>query len=129
MRRYTSEELFELAAGYALGATSNEETAAIDTALPQSPELAAEVASFREVAVQLAQSRAVAPPPLLRDKLLDRVRETQQTPYALPRDATVVPISSAPSAVRRRGVRPWAWVTAIAASLLLAAGLGLENLR
>ena len=37
MRRYTSEELFELAAGYALGATSDEETAAIDAALGELP--------------------------------------------------------------------------------------------
>ena len=77
MRRYTSEELFELAAGYALGATSDEETAAVEQALPASPALAAEVASFRDVMVTLARARAVAPSAGLRHRLVERVHETK----------------------------------------------------
>jgi anti-sigma-K factor RskA len=138
MRRYTSEELLELAAGYALGATSDEETAAVEQALPHSPTLAAEVASFRDLTVQLARSRAVRPSAATRDRLLQRVRETPQRGDAGGSDAgggdpKVVPITAAPTAVRqdvrRRAPRTWGFVAAIAASLLLAAGLGLENLR
>jgi anti-sigma-K factor RskA len=126
MRRYTSEELFELAAGYALGATTEEEAAAVEAALPESAALQAEVASFRDVMVMLAQSRAVAPSPGLRDRLVTRVHETPQAPAAT-QDGKVVSITAAPSV--RRAARPWGWALGIAATLLLAAGLGLENLR
>jgi anti-sigma-K factor RskA len=126
MRRYTREELFELAAGYALGATSEEETAAVEAALPESPELRAEVASFRDVMVMLAESRAVRPSADLRDRLVTRVRETPQAVTSAG-IATVVPITAAPSV--RRAARPWGWALGVAATLLLAAGLGLENLR
>jgi anti-sigma-K factor RskA len=155
MRRYTSEELLELAAGYALGATTEEETAAVEAALAESPELRAEVASFQDVALQLAHARRVAPSDGLRDRLLDRVRATPQSdgrtpPAAMPPrpqapppivsgplasessapEARVVPIGDAPSAAaRRRAVRPWAWAIGLAASLLLAAALGVENAR
>ena len=129
MRRYTSEELFELAAGYALGATTEDEAAAVEEALPESPALRAEVASFRDVMVMLAQSRAVAPSPDLRDRLVTRVHETPQASTAPPaqHDGKVVSITAAPSA--RRTTQPWGWALGIAATLLLAAGLGLENLR
>lgn len=127
MRRYTSEELMELAAGYALGATSEEETAAIERALATSPALRSEIASFQDVAVQLAQSRAVTPSPSVRARLMERVRET---PDVAP-DAGAVPITSAPSlaraAVTSRPARAWGWAIGIAASLLVAALLGIQN--
>lgn len=122
MRRYSSEELQELAAGYALGAASAEEAAAVEEAIAGSPALAAEVASYREVAVRLAQARAVAPSSAVRDRLMTRVRETPQRDARDARDAAVVPIAAA-----RRSRTP-VWLAAgLAASLLLAAGLAWQN--
>jgi anti-sigma-K factor RskA len=108
------EELFELAAAYALGATTPEETAAIETALPTSPELAAEVASFREVAAEMAQLAPVAPSPSMRGRLLDRVhRERPIAPAA---------IATPPSGWRNRGR-----YIAAAAAILIVASLGAES--
>jgi hypothetical protein len=67
----------------------------------------------------------------VRDRLLTAIHETPQRRDDGEGDANVVPITAAPSAAAktRRSARPWAFAVAIAASLLLAAGLGLENLR
>src|SRR5688572_19148666 len=89
------EELFELAAAYALGATTPDETAAIEAALPTSPELAAEVASFREVAAEMAQLAPVVPSAPMRGRLLERVH--------LERPAAPPPIAAAPSRWRNPG--------------------------
>lgn len=79
-RPYSRDELLELAASYALGATSAEESAAIEAAMPEWPELAAEVASFREVAAELAQLKPIEPSAGLRDQLMRVSREIPAEP-------------------------------------------------
>jgi anti-sigma-K factor RskA len=108
------EELFELAAVYALGATTPDETAAIEAALPTSPELAAEVASFREVAAEMARLSPVAPSVSMRGRLLDRVHRDH--PVALP------PVVTTPPRWRNRGR-----YFAAAAAILIVASLGAES--
>jgi anti-sigma-K factor RskA len=109
------EELFELAAAYALGATTPDESAAIEAALPSSPELAAEVASFREVAAEMAQLRPVTPSAAMRSRLLDRVHRER------------------PAARPSGGVGRSRWNDrgrhfAAAASILVVAALGAQSL-
>src|SRR5207237_2968007 len=74
MSRLSRDELFDLAAAYALGATTPEESAEIEAAMPTSPQLAAEVASFREVTAELAKIKTVAPSPAIRERLMRRAR-------------------------------------------------------
>jgi anti-sigma-K factor RskA len=109
------EELFELAAAYALGATTPDETAAIEAALPASPELAAEVASFREVAAEMARLSPVTPSAPMRGRLLDRVH----------RDRPAAPPVSGPAP--SRGHNRGRYVAA-AAAILIVASLGAESL-
>src|SRR5207244_4331021 len=115
MSRLSRDELFELAAAYALGATTPEESAEIETAMASSPELAAEVASFREVTAELAKIKTVPPSPAIRDRLMRRAREaatveTVPTPTAIP---------SIPRA-RRPGRATW---VAAAAAIVVLIGL------
>lgn len=64
----------DLAAAYALGALSPEETRAFEAYLAGSPEARRDVAEFREVGALLAQSSpAAAPSPGLRDRVLERI--------------------------------------------------------
>jgi anti-sigma-K factor RskA len=115
MTRYSRDELLELAAAYALGATSPDETAAIEAELPKSPELAAEVSSFRDVAAGLAQLEPVRPSMQLGSRLMERIHSEPG-----PRTAR------APLALRT----PW-WrrgsMWAIAASVVALVGLGAES--
>lgn len=117
MSRYTPEEQDDLAAGYALGATSPDDTAAAEAQLAASPELAAEVRAYREVAVRLAQQRAAAPPPALRAQFLERIRATHDDASATP----VIPLAS-----RRRTTPTWL-ALGLAASVVVAAGLAVRN--
>ncbi len=103
--------LDELAAAYALGALSPEETRAFEAHLAESPEMQREVADYREVGALLALN-AEAPPPdaALRQRVLDRIARERDRP--LP----------AQGAGPRRA--PPAMWGALAASLALAVGLG-----
>lgn len=117
MKSFSREELLELAPAYAVGATSPEETAAMEAALAISPELAAEVASFREVAATIAQQQSMKPSPSVRSAFLDRVSESKNATIA-------VPISAAPVVKTPR------WVPmAVAAALALAVGMGGWNFK
>ena len=108
---YTREQLLELASAYALGATTVEETAAVEAAMRTSPELAAEVASFRDVAATMAQGASMAPSPSVRDAFLKRIGESKQAPM-------------------RPTIRTMpAWMPiAFAASTVLVIGLGTTSL-
>jgi anti-sigma-K factor RskA len=112
MTRYTDEQLRELAPAYALGATTREESAAVEAAMRTSPALAAEVASFRDVTASMAQQHSMTPSPAVRDALLGRIAA-----------------SKAPTVVRR-AVKPMPrWMpAALAASLVLALGLGATSI-
>ena len=114
MKTLSREELFELAAAYALGATTPEETAAMEAALPASPELAAEVASFREVAAEMARLQPVVPSAATRSRLFERVHGDRR-PTVLPGDAP-----------RTRWQDRGRYLAA--ASILVVAALGAESI-
>jgi anti-sigma-K factor RskA len=103
----------DLAAAYALGALSADETRRFEAFLATSPETQREVREYREVAALLAlggpDAAASTLSGSLRDRVLTRVAEQKTRPLQSPGPA------ARPSSV--------VWV-ALAASLLLAAGLG-----
>jgi anti-sigma-K factor RskA len=104
----------DLAAAYALGALEPEEARRFEAYLAGSPEAQRDVAEFREAAALLALGEADAfPGPELRDRVLARVgREKTRA------------ISGGAQPGQRR--IPWVMWGALAASLVLAVGLGLE---
>jgi anti-sigma-K factor RskA len=106
----------DLAAAYALGALSPDETARFEAFLATSPEARREVAEYREVAALLALGGdETAPGDGLRNRVLARIGE--QKAGAIPPAAATTPAATPAVA---RGV-PW---LALAASVLLAIGLG-----
>ena len=107
----------DLAAAYALGALSADEAQRFEAILAASPEARRELAEYREVAALLALAGSeAAPTGALRDRVLARIGEQKK--------GTPPPPGSAPAARPGRG--PW---LALAASLLLAVGLGAGLLR
>lgn len=101
----------DLAAAYALGALSPEETRAFEAYLAGSPEAQREVAQFREVSALLAEGAPGAvPDPGLRTRVLQRIG----------RDG-VVPIGGRKPTVSRVPLPVW---LALAASIAVAIGLG-----
>jgi anti-sigma-K factor RskA len=101
--------IHELSAAYALHALDAEEERAYEDHLAHCAECLDEVASFQEVAGQMAYAvEAPAPPAHLRVRILDRARAER---------ATVVPL-------RRRWAFPVAAAAAVAASLT-AVGVGI----
>jgi anti-sigma-K factor RskA len=100
----------ELAAAYALGALSPEETRAFEAFLATSPETQREVAEYREVGALLATTaRGPAPSNDLKTRVLDRVAGSKTVALQARRQRSAVPASM--------------WV-ALAASLALATWLG-----
>ena len=120
MTDFSRDELMEMAPLFAVGATTPEEAAALESAMRSDPALAAEVAAFREVAATVATATPVAPSAGLRAELLAAVSKSAPTSVPRSRSAT------APVTPARRP----AWLpAALAASLLAAAGLGTYSVR
>jgi anti-sigma-K factor RskA len=105
------ESIRELAAGYALGALTLDETRQFEAALAEFPELERDVAEFREVNALLAMGGTERPSPAVRDQLLTQVGQTK--------------------VVSLRPARSMAWLmpVALAASTVVAVGLGLRVRR
>jgi anti-sigma-K factor RskA len=101
----------ELAAGYALGALSPEETRAFEAFLATSPETQREVAEFREVGAMLATAtRGPSPSAELRRRVLERVAGNK--------------VVALPARQAQRSSVPGSMWMALAASLALATWLG-----
>ena len=99
------ERVHELTAAYALHALEPEEERAFEAHLSRCPECREEVASFRDAASALAYgAEAPAPPPALRERILERARSER---------ANVVPL-------RPRWAYPAAAAAALAATVALA---------
>jgi anti-sigma-K factor RskA len=112
--------LRDLAAAYALGALSPEETRAFETYLATSAEARQEVAELRETAALLALSAPDAEPaPALRARVLEAVSASKLRPLSPSPTAAPAPLRP----TRRPSPLFWA---ALAASLLAAVGLGLR---
>ena len=101
----------DLAAAYTLGALDAAETSAFEAVLATSEELRREVAEYREVNALLALGAMADPPPAdLRRRILERIGGQKVMPLAAARSPRA----------------PWpAWV-ALAASLVVAVGLGIR---
>jgi anti-sigma-K factor RskA len=113
--KHSRDELLELAAAYALGATTSDETAAIEGALATTPELVAEIASFREVVAAMGQAGSVVPSAETRLRLLERVHSESLT-----HTAGVKPPGRPQWTTRGR-------VTAAAAVIIIIASLATES--
>src|SRR5262245_48347429 len=76
------DSIRELAAGYALGGLTPEETREFEAALARSPELAREVAEYREVTglLGLAPGEGPRPDPALRARLFERIAAGKVVP-------------------------------------------------
>jgi anti-sigma-K factor RskA len=75
MTEYSHDELLELAAGYALGALSEEEARAVDEALPDNPALAVELHGLHNtIGAMLREDPPIQPRESLRKEWLARVR-------------------------------------------------------
>ncbi|WP_447924444.1 anti-sigma factor [Georgenia muralis] len=96
----------ELLGAWALDAVDDVERAAVERAIREDPEVAAEARALRESAAMLAAAQAAPPPPGLRDTVLAAVATTPQ--------------ETAPVA-RRAGPRHQRWLAA--AAVLLAAAV------
>ena len=101
------ESIRELAAGYALGALTAEETRAFETALADSTELAHDVAEYREVNALLAHSAAARPGPEVKERLFQHIGGDKVVPLR-PTRSPLMPLLS----------------IGLAAAALLAVGLG-----
>lgn len=87
-------DLHELAAAYALDALDDLERRRFENHLDNSPETAAEVASYSEVAASLVESEAV-PPPSLKASVLDAIaNEPQLGPVEVQQET---PVTESPS--------------------------------
>ncbi|HZE74065.1 MAG TPA: anti-sigma factor [Gemmatimonadales bacterium] len=107
--------LHDLAAAYALGALSTEETRAFEAYLATSAEARREVAELRETAALLAVAGPEARPgPELRRRVLDAVAATK---------VAVLPRPSVAAAGAGRPVLAW---LAAAAAIVVAVALGLR---
>lgn len=113
MSPHDDASLRDLAAGYALGGLSAEETRAFEAALARDPSLAAEVATFREVNALLAEAGGALPAdPALKARVMARVASEKER--QLP-----APVRVAGAAARG----PLRWAIAAAALLVGTSGL------
>ncbi len=74
------DELHDLAAAYALGALDADEAAAFESHLDACERCRREVVDHSAVVEALADAEAVAPPPELRERVLDEIARTPQSP-------------------------------------------------
>lgn len=108
-----SPNLRDLAAGYVLGALTRDEADAFERALSEDDELRREVAELRETAAMLAAQNVETPPPALKERVLARIRSDKGADLAA-----------------RRMARRSSWLAAgLAASVVMAGGLGLQVSR
>ncbi|MCV2396062.1 anti-sigma factor [Actinotalea sp. M2MS4P-6] len=115
--------LHALTGAYVLDALDPEERAAFEAHLPACTDCTAEVTSLREATSRMAAAESVAPPPALRDAVLEQVRRTPQVPPLVPNRA---PAGSSAGRARRRAAARWAsWPTvAVAASIAVLLAVG-----
>lgn len=108
-------DLHTLTGAYALDAVDDVERARVERMLLESPEAAAEVASFRETAARLGTAAATTAPASLRTSVLGEIRTTRQVP----------PVTEPSSARAEPAGRTAARWLSVAAAGLLAVSLGL----
>ena len=102
------ESIRDMTAGYALGALAPEESRQFEATLATSRELQQELAEYQELNALLALGETARPGPTVRDRLMERIGQSKV--------ATLTP----------RARRSWLMPLAVAATTLLAVGLGLR---
>ena len=123
MSAHTRAQLFELASGYELGALSPEETAAVEAALPDNAELAAQVLSIREtMGVMLLAEAPIVPRAGLRAEWTQRAASLQRAREEDRHSATAT-IARITDVRRRPRSVTWLLAAPLAASLT---GLGAQ---
>lgn len=114
MTERDNSSMLDLAAAYALGALSPEETRAFEAFLASSPEAQREVAEYREVGALMASHvPGVTPDSRLKERVLATVGQGKIRTFVPP----------APPARPRMSLPFW---MALAASVMLAIGFGLK---
>lgn len=119
-----SQDYHDLVAAYTLGALEPDEQAVLEAQIAADADLQAEVESYKAIVAELAlASQPVAPPPLLKSRLLARVAgdsssSTQPEPVGPQLSAR------APLALPARRRWPWAQLAAAIIAMLLIGGLG-----
>jgi anti-sigma-K factor RskA len=114
----TSADIHALTGAYALDAVSGAERMDFERHLAECESCAQEVRELRDTAARLAMAAAATPPPELRGRVLDQIRNVRQ----LPPETTVVPL-------RRRSVAQRLTTVAAAVFFVAAAGLGVVVVR
>ncbi len=104
---------------YVLGFTSDEETAQVETALKQHPELTVEVESLRGTLEEFAINNAITPPPALRDRVLEAIEKLREEE----REAQVVAFEPESTETKTRSLWSTPWLAAASVVLLLASAL------
>lgn len=111
MNNDVCNELKDLLPAYVIGATTEAEAARVRALLPQCPDVAAEMATYAQIAAGLTtQVEPVAPPPDLRARLL---AQAERTP------ATTAPTLEVPAVRNPRRTLPLGWLAAAALFVLL----------
>jgi anti-sigma-K factor RskA len=114
----TSPDIHALTGAYALDAVSGMERADFERHLAECESCAQEVRELRETAARLALAAAEAPPPALKNRVMDQIRQVRQ----LPPETTVVPL-------RRRSLAQRLTTVAAAVFFVVAAALGVVVVR
>lgn len=119
----TREEFLELSAGHALHALSPADEQRFAEALAEHPEWADEVRADSETAVLLGSlTQPLAPPPELRDRLLERIEGGGGSAATVPASTPLAEAATA-TTVRRPSVARRGWF-ALAASLVVLLVIG-----
>lgn len=108
----TSADIHALTGAYALDAVSGAERMDFERHLAECESCAQEVRELRDTAARLAMAAAATPPPELRGRVLDQIKNVRQ----LPPETTVVPLRRASIAQR---------LTTVAAAVFFVAAAGL----
>jgi anti-sigma-K factor RskA len=109
----TSPDIHALTGAYALDAVAGAERTDFEQHLAECDSCAQEVRELRETAARLALAATAPPPPALRSRVLDEIKNVRQ----LPPETTVVPL-------RRRSLAQRLTAVAAAVFFVAAAGLG-----
>lgn len=109
----TSADIHALTGAYALDAVSGDERMDFERHLAECEACAQEVRELQDTAARLAMAAAATPPPELKSRVLDQIKNVRQ----LPPETTVVPL-------RRRSFAQRLTTVAAAVFFVAAAGLG-----
>ncbi len=113
MAEHRPHPLADEAAAYVLGALSAEEAAQFEAALAGDAALQGEVARLQAVTADLVDAMSAAPPPGLRGRVIDRVRDEVQrdAELAVTRRPRLGPILAIAAGLAVVGVLGFAWLT------------------